>query len=73
MTFFLSHINGQTEPYAVDLAGLHAHGWDPLMPTDSGVYDGLHGEPRYLSEGIESGVNLLCMNWVGMWGGGEAL
>ena len=35
------HVNGQPEPYAVGLAGLHAHGWDPLMPTDSGVYDGL--------------------------------
>jgi hypothetical protein len=30
-------------PFAVGLAGLHAHGWDPLMPTVTGVYDGLQG------------------------------
>ena len=41
VTFFRSHVNGQPEPYAVDLVRLHAHGSDPLMPTDSGVYDGL--------------------------------
>ena len=35
------------------------------MPS---VYDGLQEEPRYLSKGIEPGVNLICMNWVGMWG-----
>ena len=44
VTFSLSHVNGQPEPYAVGLAGLHAHGWDPLMPTDSGAYDGLQGD-----------------------------
>ena len=43
VTFFHLHVNGQPVPYAVDLAGLHAHGWDPLMPTVTGVYDGLQG------------------------------
>ena len=42
--FSRSHVNGQSVPYAVDLAGLHAHGWDPLMPTVPGVYDGLQGD-----------------------------
>ena len=44
MIFFRSHVNGQPVPYAVDLAGLHAHGWDPLIPTVPGVYDGLQGD-----------------------------
>jgi hypothetical protein len=30
-------------PYDVGLARLHAHGWDPLVPTAAGVYDGLQG------------------------------
>jgi hypothetical protein len=30
-------------PYAIGLAGLHAHGWDPLVPTVTSVYDGLQG------------------------------
>jgi hypothetical protein len=30
-------------PYAVGLAGLHAYGWDPLVPMATGVYDGLQG------------------------------
>jgi hypothetical protein len=30
-------------PYAVGLAGLHAHGWDPLVSTVTGVYDGPQG------------------------------
>ena len=34
--------------YAVSLAGLHAYGWDPLIPTDAGVYDGLQEAPRYV-------------------------
>ena len=33
---------------AVDLVRLHAHGWDPLIPTDAGVYDGLQEAPRYV-------------------------
>ena len=46
--FARSYVNGQPVPYAVDLAGLHAHGWDPLIPTVPGVYDGLQGESRCL-------------------------
>jgi hypothetical protein len=30
-------------PYAIGLVGLHAHGWDPLLPTVTSVYDGLQG------------------------------
>jgi hypothetical protein len=30
-------------PYAIGLARLHAHGWDPLVPRVAGVYDGLQG------------------------------
>ena len=33
--------------YSIGLAGLHAHGWDPLIPTDAGVYEGLQGAPGY--------------------------
>ena len=46
VTFFRSHVNGLLGPYTVDLARLPAHGWDPLIPTDPGVYDGLQEEPR---------------------------
>ena len=46
--FSRPHVNGQPVTYAVDLAGLHAHGWDPLIPTDTGVYDGLQEAPRYV-------------------------
>ena len=41
-------VNGQRVAYAIGLARLHAHGWDPLIPTDAGVYDGLQEEPRYV-------------------------
>jgi hypothetical protein len=34
-------------PFAVCLARIRAHGWDPLVPTATGVYDGLQGAPRY--------------------------
>ena len=37
VTFFRLHINGQPVLYVVDLAGLHAHGWDALIPTVPGV------------------------------------
>jgi hypothetical protein len=30
-------------PYAVCLARIRAHGWDPLVPTVTGIYDGLQG------------------------------
>jgi hypothetical protein len=30
-------------PYDVGLARLHTHGWDPLVPTVAGVYDGMQG------------------------------
>ena len=45
--FSRSHVNGQPVTYAVGLARLHAHGWDPFIPTDAGVYDGLQEAPRY--------------------------
>ena len=41
-------VNGQPVAYAVGPARLHAHGWDPLVPTDAGVYDGLQEAPRYV-------------------------
>jgi hypothetical protein len=36
--------------YAIGLAGLHAHGWDPLVPTVTGVYDGLQGAAKVLHQ-----------------------
>jgi hypothetical protein len=39
-------------PFAVCLAGIRAHGWDPLVPTTTGVYDGLQGVPRYFIVGV---------------------
>jgi hypothetical protein len=48
-------------PFAVCLAGIHAHGWDPLVPTATGVYDGPQGAPRYFIVGGEyQGHNLLA-------------
>jgi hypothetical protein len=48
-------------PFAICLAGIRAHGWDPLVPTATGVYDGLQGAPRYLIVGGEyQGLNLLA-------------
>ena len=41
-------VNGQPVTYAAGLARLQAHGWDPLIPTYAGVYDGLQGAPRYV-------------------------
>jgi hypothetical protein len=38
-------------PFAVCLAGIRAHGWDPLVPTATGVYDGPQGAPRYFIVG----------------------
>ena len=55
------HVNGQPVAYVVGLARLHAHGWDPLIPTDAGVYDGLQGAPRYAhlkGEGIKGSTCL---------------
>ena len=46
--FSRPRVNGQPVAYAIGLAGLNAHGWDPLIPTDAGVYDGLQGAPRYV-------------------------
>jgi hypothetical protein len=47
-------------PFAVCLAGIRAHGWDPLVPTATGVYDGPQGAPRYFIVGGEyQGLNLL--------------
>jgi hypothetical protein len=32
------HISTGTQlPYAIYLAGIHAYGWDPLVPTATGV------------------------------------
>jgi hypothetical protein len=54
-------------PFAVCLARIRAHGWNPLVPTATGVYDGLQEAPRYFIIGNEyQGLNLLCVNWVGM-------
>jgi hypothetical protein len=48
-------------PFAVCLAGIRAHGWDPLVPMTTGVYDGLQGVPRYFIMGGEyQGHNLLA-------------
>ena len=33
---------------STDAGGLHAHGWDPLIPANAGVYDGLQEAPRYV-------------------------
>jgi hypothetical protein len=58
---------GSQLPVAIGLARLHAHGWDPLVSTATGVYDGPQEAPRYFIVGGEyQGLNLLCMNWVGM-------
>jgi hypothetical protein len=39
----------------------------PLSSHDTGVYDGLQEAPRYFIVGGEyQGLNLLCVNWVGM-------
>jgi hypothetical protein len=40
-------------PFAVCLAGICAHGWDPLVPTATGVYDGPQGAHRYFFVGGE--------------------
>ena len=48
MIFSRSCVNGQPVTYDVGLAGLDAHGLDPLIPTDVGVYDGLQEAPRYV-------------------------
>ena len=48
VTFSQPHVNGQPVAYVVGLAGLHAHGWEPLRPTDAGVYDGMQEAPRYV-------------------------
>jgi hypothetical protein len=54
-------------PFAVCLVSIRAHGWDPLVPTATGVYDGPQEAPRYFIVGGEyQGLNLLCVNWVGM-------
>jgi hypothetical protein len=51
-------------PFAVCLAGIRAHGWDPLVPMATGVYDGPQGGPRYFIIGGEyQGLNLLA--WIG--------
>jgi hypothetical protein len=47
--------------FVVCLAGICAHGWDPLVPTATGVYDGPQGAPRYFIVGGEyQGLNLLA-------------
>ena len=47
MIFSRPRVNGKPVKYDVGHTGLHAHGWDALIPTDVGVYDGLQGAPRY--------------------------
>jgi hypothetical protein len=54
-------------PFAICLAGVCAHGWDPLVPMATGVYDGSQEAHRYFIVGGEyQELNLLCVNWVGM-------
>ena len=48
MIFSRPCVNGQLVAYAVDPARPNAHGWDPLVPTDAGVYDGLQEALRYV-------------------------
>jgi hypothetical protein len=48
-------------PYAIYLERIRAHGWDPLVPTATAVYDGPQGMPRYFIVGGEyQGHNLLA-------------
>jgi hypothetical protein len=48
-------------PFAACLAGIRVHGWEPLVPTATGVYDGPQGAPRYFIVGGEyEGLNLLA-------------
>jgi hypothetical protein len=48
-------------PFAVYLERIRAHGWDPLVPTATGVYVGPQGTPRYFIVGGEyQGRNLLA-------------
>jgi hypothetical protein len=48
-------------PFAVCLARIRAHGWDPSVPTTNGVYVGPQGVPRYFIVGGEyQGLNLLA-------------
>jgi hypothetical protein len=58
----LVHMSTDTQlPFAVCLAGIHAHGWGTLVPTATGVYDGPQGTPTYFIVGGEyQGHNLLA-------------
>jgi hypothetical protein len=48
-------------PFAVYLNRIRAHGWDPLVLTATGAYDGPQGTPRYFIVGGEyQGHNLLA-------------
>jgi hypothetical protein len=40
-------------PFVVCLTRIRAHGWDPLVPMATGVYDGPQGAPRYFIVGGE--------------------
>jgi hypothetical protein len=63
--------------FTVCLARIRAHGWDPLVPTATGVYDGPQGAPRYFIVGVnirgttclrELGGHALCgegSDWLG--------
>jgi hypothetical protein len=63
--------------FTVCLARIRAHGWDPLVPTATGVYDGPQGTPRYFIIGVnirgttclrELGGHALCRegsDWLG--------
>jgi hypothetical protein len=57
----LIHMSTDTQlPFAVCLRRIRAHGWDPLVPMATGVYDGPQGTPRYFIVGDEyQGHNLL--------------
>ena len=53
--------DGHNSNYA---GGPDAHGWDPLVSTDAGVYDGLQEAPWYVYlKGRVSGVHLCSNGW----------
>ena len=66
--FSRPRVNGQPVTYAVGLARLHAHGWEPLIPMDGSVYDGMQEAPRYIYLKGESIKDSPCLQqWVGTW------
>jgi hypothetical protein len=61
--FFRSHVNGHLATVRSMSSKLLAHGWDPLVPMATGVYEGLRGaylDSSTLQRGI-LGVTLLIL------------